>query len=232
MRKVAFTVGVVTVFAGALAGQPSYQTWLDEDVAYIVTDGDRQTFQRLNADAEREQFIQQFWSRRNPAPDQNENPMKEEHYRRIAFANEHFGAGMPGWRNDRGRVYIVLGPPDEIESHAGNPPKEIWRYSYVVSAGYVELEFADPTGTGEYRALLGLAEKEALLRPRAETARLVMHSEKCARPTVVVTGSMGNVTISFPMRGNAPVTIYGRVADATNRQAVLGVEREYAFEVK
>jgi GWxTD domain-containing protein len=220
MRHVALAIFAVTVFAGALASQPPYQKWFDEDVAYIITGGERQTFQHLNTDAEREQFIQEFWSRRNPAPGQTENPLKEEHYRRIAFANEHFGAGITGWKTDRGRVYIVLGPPDEIESHSANPPKELWRYTYVNGVGHLELEFADPSLTGEYRLSLGSAERDALLNPRVEAARVVMYSAKAVSPTVVVTGSIGNVTISIPVPGNAPVTIYGRVADATNRHAV------------
>ena len=86
-------------------------------VAYIITDEERQAFKRLQTDEEREQFIEQFWLRRDPTPDTVENEFKEEHYRRIAYANEHFASGIPGWKTDRGRIYIVFGPPDEIDSH-------------------------------------------------------------------------------------------------------------------
>lgn len=209
-----------TVCASALAGQPSYQKWLDEDVSYIITDGEREAFQHLTIDAQREQFIQQFWSRRNTAPGRAENPFQEEHYRRIAYANEHFAAGIPGWETDRGRVYIVLGPPDEIESYSVNPPpKERWQYSYVNRVGYIELEFADPTLTGEYRLSLDPAEQEALLSPRPEAGG-VRYSVKCPIPTIVVTGAIGDVKISLPIPSTAPVTIYARVADPTNRRAV------------
>ena len=94
-----------------------YKKWLNEDVVYIITDEERAAFKRLQTDEEREQFIEQFWLRRDPTPDTVENEFKEEHYRRIAYANEHYASGIPGWKTDRGRIYIMYGPPDEIESH-------------------------------------------------------------------------------------------------------------------
>ncbi len=95
-----------------------YKKWLNEDVAYIITDEERKAFKRLSTDDEREQFIEQFWLRRDPTPDTEENEFKEEHYRRIAYANEHFASGIPGWKTDRGRIYIMYGPPDEIDDHS------------------------------------------------------------------------------------------------------------------
>ena len=94
-----------------------YKKWLDEDVRWIITDEERNAFKQLSNDEERDQFVEQFWLRRDPTPDTVENEFKEEHYRRIAYANEHFAAGIPGWKTDRGRIYIVYGKPDEIESH-------------------------------------------------------------------------------------------------------------------
>src|ERR1700682_5803399 len=94
-----------------------YRKWLNEDVAYIITDEERTAFKRLQTDEEREQFIENFWLRRDPTPDTMENEFKEEHYRRIAYANETFASGIPGWKTDRGRMYITYGPPDEKESH-------------------------------------------------------------------------------------------------------------------
>ena len=94
-----------------------YKKWLQEDVAYIITDEERTAFKRLNTDEEKEQFIEQFWLRRDPTPDTVENEFKEEHYRRIAYSNDHYASGIPGWKTDRGRIYIMYGPPDEIESH-------------------------------------------------------------------------------------------------------------------
>jgi GWxTD domain-containing protein len=93
-----------------------YRKWLSEDVLYIITDEERTAFKRLATDEEREQFIEQFWLRRDPSPDSQENDFKEEHYRRIAYANERYASGIPGWKTDRGRIYITFGPPDEIES--------------------------------------------------------------------------------------------------------------------
>jgi GWxTD domain-containing protein len=95
-----------------------YRKWLNEDVSYIITDEERAAFKRLQTDEEREQFIENFWLRRDPTPDTVENEFKEEHYRRIAYANEHYASGIPGWKTDRGKIYIMYGPPDEIEDHS------------------------------------------------------------------------------------------------------------------
>src|SRR5258708_27002003 len=94
-----------------------WKKWQNEDVTYIITDEERKAFKQFNTDEEREQFVEQFWLRRDPTPDTIENEFKEEHYRRIAYANEHYASGIPGWKADRGRIYITFGPPDEIQSH-------------------------------------------------------------------------------------------------------------------
>jgi GWxTD domain-containing protein len=157
-----------------------YKKWLQEDVIYIITDDERKAFLQLSTNEEREQFIEQFWLRRDPTPDTVENEFKEEHYRRIAYANEHFASGIPGWRTDRGRIYIIHGKPDEIESHptggsyerpieegGGNTSTyafEKWRYRYIEGIGNdVNLEFVDPSGSGEYRLTMDPSEKDALL---------------------------------------------------------------------
>jgi GWxTD domain-containing protein len=130
--------------------------WLSEDVAYIVTDQERAAFQNLQTDDEREHFIEQFWLRRDPTPGTVENEFKAEHYRRIAYANEHFAADVAGWKTDRGRIYITYGPPDELESHRDGDatrafPFEQWRYKLIQGVGTdVIIEFDDPTHTGRY----------------------------------------------------------------------------------
>jgi len=157
-----------------------YKTWLNEDVLYIITPEERSTFLRLSTNEEREQFIEQFWLRRSSNPDLPDNDFKEEHYRRIAYANEHFASGFPGWKTDRGRIYIIWGKPDEIESHPtggtyDRPPEEgggstttypweTWRYRYLEGIQEnVILEFVDPSGTGEYHLTMDPSEKDALL---------------------------------------------------------------------
>jgi GWxTD domain-containing protein len=157
-----------------------YRKWLNEDVTYIITDEERTAWKRLSTDEEREQFIEQFWLRRDPTPDTLENEFKEEHYRRIAYANEHYASGIPGWKADRGRIYITYGPPDEIESHPSGGsyqrpmeegggetstyPFEQWRYRYIEGIGNdIIIEFVDPTMTGEYRMTMDPSEKDALL---------------------------------------------------------------------
>ena len=160
--------------------QGAFRKWLEEDVGYIITDEERKVFKTLQNDEEREQFIEQFWMRRNPDPESLANDYKEEHYRRIAYANQHFASGIPGWKADRGRLYIMYGPPDEIEAHPSGGhyerpieegggststfPFEVWRYRYLEGVGQnVELEFVDPTMTGEYRLTIDPSEKDALL---------------------------------------------------------------------
>jgi GWxTD domain-containing protein len=157
-----------------------YRKWLDEDVSYIIMPEERSAFLKLSTNEEREQFIEQFWLRRDPTPDTVENEFKEEHYRRIAYANEHYASGIPGWKTDRGRIYIMWGPADEIESHPSGgsytrPPEEgggetstypfeKWRYRYLEGIGEdINLEFVDTTMTGEYRLTMDPSEKDALL---------------------------------------------------------------------
>jgi GWxTD domain-containing protein len=156
--------------------------WLDQDVLYIITDEEKAAFKRLTTDDERYQFIEQFWLRRDPSADTIENETRDEHYRRIAYANERFASGKPGWKTDRGRIYITWGPPDQIESHPSGgsylrPPEEgggttstfpfeVWRYRYLEGqdlGNEVLIEFVDPTMSGEYRMTLDPAEKDALL---------------------------------------------------------------------
>jgi GWxTD domain-containing protein len=158
----------------------AYRQWLNEDVVYIISPEERQLFLQLGTNEERESFIEQFWLRRSNNPDLPENDFKEEHYRRIAYANEHFASGIPGWKTDRGRMYIMWGPADEVESHptggtydrpmeegggsTSTYPWETWRYRYMEGIGEnVIWEFVDPSGSGEYRLTMDPSEKDALL---------------------------------------------------------------------
>jgi GWxTD domain-containing protein len=152
--------------------------WLDQDVPYIITPAEREAFLKLGTNEERDQFIETFWRERNPDPDSPENSFKEEHYRRIAYANEHFSSGVPGWRTDRGHIYILWGPPDEIESHptggtydrplwqGGGSTQtyawELWRYRHNDLGENIELEFVDPSSSGEYHLTRDPGEKDAL----------------------------------------------------------------------
>src|SRR5438874_3771835 len=158
----------------------AYRQWLTEDVTYIISPDERNAFLQLDTNEEREQFIEQFWLRRSSNPDLPENDFKEEHYRRIAYANEHYASGIPGWKTDRGRTYIIWGPADEVDSHptggtydrpmnegggsTSTYPWEMWRYRYLEGIGNnVEIEFVDPSGSGEYHMTMDPSEKDALL---------------------------------------------------------------------
>src|SRR5207253_964039 len=158
----------------------AYKQWLQEDVVYIITPDERNAFLQLQTNEEREQFIEQFWLRRSSNPDLPDNDFKEEHYRRIAYANEHYASGIPGWKTDRGRMYIMWGPADEVESHptggtydrpmeegggsTSTYPWETWRWRYLEGIGEnIILEFVDPSGSGEYHMTMDPSEKDALL---------------------------------------------------------------------
>jgi GWxTD domain-containing protein len=157
-----------------------YKKWIDEDVRWIITDEELAAFKKLSNNTERDQFIEEFWQRRDPTPDTPENEFKDEHYRRIQYANEHFAAGMPGWKTDRGRIYIMYGKPDSIDSHPmGGPyqrsaeegggttttyPFEVWRYRYLEGIGQeIEIEFVDDCSCGAYEMTMDRSKKDALL---------------------------------------------------------------------
>jgi len=147
--------------------QKEYQKWLSEDVRYVITDQERADFKKLTTDEQRDKFIDDFWERRNPNPGSKENAFKEEHYRRIAYTNQHFAAKIPGWKTDRGRMYIMFGPPDQVDHHysaagsekagslvgVGQIPYdwELWHYRYIDGIGKdVTFKFVDTCGCGRY----------------------------------------------------------------------------------
>jgi GWxTD domain-containing protein len=159
----------------------AYKTWLEQDVSYIITDEERKAFKSLSNDEERESFIETFWQRRNPSPDSPENEFRDEHYRRIQYANDHFAAGKPGWKTDRGHIYIAFGPPDSKDSHPSGGayqrpieegggqtstfPFETWHYRYLEGIGdNIDIEFVDTCQCGDYHFTIDRSEKDALLR--------------------------------------------------------------------
>ncbi|HKD61978.1 MAG TPA: GWxTD domain-containing protein [Terracidiphilus sp.] len=159
----------------------AYKTWLDQDVVYIISDEERKAFKSLSNDEEREAFIEQFWLRRNPNPDSPDNEFREEHYRRIQYANDHYAAGKPGWKTDRGHIYIAFGPPDSTDSHPSGGayqrpidegggqtstfPFEIWHYRYIEGVGdNIDVEFVDTCQCGDYHFTIDRSEKDALAK--------------------------------------------------------------------
>ncbi len=172
-----------------------YKKWISGPVGYIMTPAERNAFKKLSTDEERDRFIEQFWARRNPNPGAGDNAYKEEFYRRVAYANEHYASGIPGWKADRGRIYIMYGPPDSVESHptggsyvpsttdmpwfgatGGSPvmttyPFVDWTYNYIPGIGNnVTLEFVDPTDTGEYHLTMNPCEKDAMAQSPGDTS--------------------------------------------------------------
>jgi GWxTD domain-containing protein len=158
----------------------AYKTWLNQDVVWIISDEETKAFKSLSNDEERDAFIEQFWLRRNPNPDSPDNEFREEHYRRIAYANEHYSAGKPGWKTDRGHIYISFGKPDSIDSHPSGGsyerpfdegggetstfPFEVWHYRYLEGVGdNIDIEFVDTCQCGDYHFTIDRSEKDALL---------------------------------------------------------------------
>lgn len=234
-----------------------YQRWVNEDVDYIITPEERAAFKKLQTDEEREEFIEQFWLRRDPDPDTPENEYREEYYRRIAYANEKFTSGIPGWKTDRGRIYITWGPPDSIESRpAGGPyerpiyegggttstyPFEIWFYRYLEGVGSgIEIEFVDPTGSGEYRIARNADEKDALLFvPNAglTLAEQLGLASKVDRPFFNPGNRYGNNPL-YPMRTQdmpferlAILTNLQRAPSVRYRQLAEKVDQQVEFDV-
>ncbi|MGA3082657.1 MAG: GWxTD domain-containing protein [Terracidiphilus sp.] len=157
----------------------AYKSWLEQDVKYIISDEESKAFHNLSNDEERDAFIENFWLRRNPNPDSPENEFREEHYRRIQYANDHFANGRPGWKTDRGHIYISFGAPDSIDSHAAGANYErpfeegggstvtyafeIWHYRYLEGIGdNIDLEFVDTCQCGDYHFTINRGEKDAL----------------------------------------------------------------------
>jgi GWxTD domain-containing protein len=218
-----------------------YKDWLNEDVAYIITDEERKAFKKLATDEEREQFIEAFWRRRDPDPDTDENEYKEEYFERIAYANEHFASGIPGWKTDRGRIYIMFGKPDEKESHpsggsyqreiyegGGNTstyPFEKWFYRYIEGVGSgVEIEFVDPTGSGEYRIARSPEEKDALLNIPGAGLTLSEELGLTNKADRVVFGAIGTGGFNSMREQDNPFTRLQLLADLNRPPAVRNKE--------
>jgi TonB family protein len=154
-----------------------YKTWLDEDVRWIITDAERAAFLQLANDEERDTFIAHFWARRDP-PGTAANTFREQHYKRIAYTNQHFAtAAVPGWKSDRGHIYIVYGKPDSIDAHPSGGqyqkpggqsttsayPFEVWHYRSIAGIGEeVDIDFVDTCRCGEYHYTIDRAEKDLL----------------------------------------------------------------------
>jgi GWxTD domain-containing protein len=218
----------------------TYRKWLDEDVHWIITDQEKSAFMQLSNDEERDQFIEAFWQRRDPTPDTEENEYKEEHYRRIAYANEHYAAGIPGWKTDRGHMYIVFGPPDEIDSHPSGGtyerpqeegggetstfPFEQWRYRYIEGIGQeVIIEFVDTCMCNDYHMSLDRSEKDAL--KNTPNAGLTLYEQMgLANKTSRFTGSGLEQLGAGPFNQDLQTKEFDRLSQYAKLQAAPAVK--------
>jgi GWxTD domain-containing protein len=223
----------------APADNTPYSKWVNEDAAYIITNQERDEWKKLATDEQREQFIKDFWERRNPTPGSSTNPYKEEHYRRIAVANTRFKAGISGWKTDRGRMYITYGPPDEMESHPSGGsytrpaeqgggttntyPFEKWRYRFIEGMGNnIIVEFVDTAMNGEYRLSTDPSTKEKLLSSSQPQPLQVVQGVPSGpsgrgfgdKHAGVLIYSEGQVTLVIPLEGPGLNHIYARLKTA------------------
>ena len=188
----------------------SYKQWLEQDVKWIISDDEMKAFKNLSNDEERDRFIENFWLRRNPNPDSPDNEFREEHYARIAYANEHFAAGKSGWRTDRGHIYIAFGKPDSIDSHpsggsydrpieegGGNTstfPFETWHYRYIEGIGdNIDIEFVDSCQCGDYHMTIDRSEKDALLHTPGAGLTLAESLGQSSKADRFTTGGLENL---------------------------------------
>jgi GWxTD domain-containing protein len=140
----------------ATTGDPDpFQQWLNRDVRWIITAQERSDFLKLTTDQQRTAFVEDFWARRNPVPGSSVNLFKQEHYRRIAYSNQHFSTPtLEGDSTDRGHVYIVYGRPDQIEPRTPHDrfPTEFWHYRNLPGRDQeLVVKFVDFCRCGEYR---------------------------------------------------------------------------------
>jgi GWxTD domain-containing protein len=213
-----------------------YREWPNKDVDYIITKAERDAYNKLATDDEREQFIEAFWQRRDPDPDTDENEYKEQYYERIAYANEHYASGIPGWKTDRGRIYITFGKPDSVESHptggsydrpsyhgGGSTttyPFETWFYRYIEGVGSgIEIEFVDPTGTGEYRIARSPDEKDALAMVPGAGLTLSEQLGRTSKADRIVGGSSG-----YQREQDSPFSRLQLIADLSRPPVIKNAE--------
>jgi GWxTD domain-containing protein len=217
-----------------------WKKWLTQDVVYIISDEEKATFRRLQTDEERQQFVEQFWVRRNPTPDDIENPFREEHYRRIAYASYVYASGLPGWKTDRGMTYITCGPPDEIDSHPrGGPrvenggvepnsyPFEDWRYRRA--KGDIVVKFIDTTITGEYHMTMDQSKKGPLASPGNGLSQTGTAGSPCRLPEST---QEFNRIETHVMAQHGPAIKFkdlNAVADSTIRYATLPMQVQIGY---
>jgi TonB family protein len=200
-----------------------YDKWLNEDVVYIISDQERAAFQKLTTDEEREHFIEQFWQQRDPTPGTTENEFKEEHYRRIAYSSRFSAANLSGWQTDRGRIYIIYGPPDEIESHpsgqSGSAPFEEWLYNHIEGVGdRIIFSFTDTLKNGEYRLTLNPVLAKTAAGPAPERIRvgnMVQERNLITRVDPVYPPLAMQARIQGVVRFNVVIGKDGRVSNVT-----------------
>ncbi|MEO8096175.1 MAG: GWxTD domain-containing protein [Acidobacteriota bacterium] len=218
-----------------------YKKWMNEEVVWIISDEERTAFGRLETDDERQSFIEQFWLRRDPSPDTEENEFREEHYRRIAWANDRFASGIPGWKTDRGMIYVKFGAPDERTEHpTGGPgvrpieegggettffPYEQWRYRYLDGVGQdITIEFVDKSMTNEYRMAWDPSEKDALLRVPGAGLTLYEQMGISNKNDRFFNNSSGMMLGQGPLSGTAQMNMFDRLQRYVNVQKAPSIK--------
>ncbi|GIR88990.1 MAG: hypothetical protein CM15mP87_04820 [Candidatus Neomarinimicrobiota bacterium] len=121
-----------------------------KQMKYILSNDEKKELKNNNKQ-DKEQLFYQIWKKRDPTPETEQNELMEEYYQRVEYVNEHFSGWQPGWETDRGMIYILFGPPDEIQrtnpSARNSTIYQIWNYVKVNK----QFVFRDQNGFGDYR---------------------------------------------------------------------------------
>ena len=219
-----------------------HRQWLEEDVIYIIAPVEREAFLMLESDEQREAFIEAFWRTRDPTPGTVRNEVREEHVRRLQYANRYLGAETPrrGWQTDRGRIYIQLGEPADTQSYADPRafyPIELWMYRVDPRATglppFFYVMFYRPLQGGEYRMYdpitdgPGALAKEIMLQmddPRMIVDRLlrtVGHEVALASVNLIPTEGTSFIN---PRPSSRNTMLFGAIEEAP----LKGVDISYA----
>jgi uncharacterized protein (TIGR03435 family) len=225
------TARIETPETPAQAVSDRFNTWLDEEVVYIISEQEKTAFSQLTSDEERDLFIEQFWQRRDPTPGTPENEFKQEHYDRLAYTNTRFSTltGVPGWKTDRGCIYILYGKPDEIDDHPSGSQE--WTYNYLepLHRRRVQLQFIDSTHTGEYRLMIDAKEGEILRKPPVVRQQAVANAQRPFQNARRLSFEVASVKpVSDTILSTRPIRKGGRFEWRTDLWYMLG----YAYQLQ
>jgi len=209
------------------------EKWIKEEVVYIITPKERAVFKKLETDKEQDMFIEEFWRHRDPTPGTPRNEFKEEHFRRIEYANKNFGRYSPlaGWATERGRYYIILGEPNYIEKQMDyniTHPMEMWYYQgkpQLGQAPFFRLTFFRRHGVGDYELYSPMIDGPKALVPIADL-RMIAEAQDTGGSTTNIDEDIAEARA--PIREDR---VYNQVVDKQDRLALEILMENNMFDI-